>query len=408
MYGQHRSVRPTSQRRIGARRRFFTALILTCSALSARRASAQSLGTAGNDYLTVGGSLSIKLCCGPGGAVGLGPGVSYAHWASNQTTVGGYAWLQYYPGLEATRFSLGPQASYLFGGAELGPSVLLGSQPPSWSASATPFASIGFVWTGIRVNFGARTPNPIVELVFGGGLPVGLHGSQVTPSLGSGRPVRIDGTPRISGTRGGVAYGPALHPKLPRSRKARLKCVRDWSRDAALEYSSIAAFEHLGRYLEESRAPADLVRRCRTAARDEAKHARMCYGLASAYVGRALGPRPLDLHDLERHPARERVIFETILDGCVGEAIAAADARAKLRREPDPVVKKVLRAIARDESAHARLAWSVVVWSEERGAMVRALDAIGRRRGDSISARVHRRVAARLGRLLAGTDRMAA
>src|SRR4051812_22823580 len=89
----------------------------------------QSVATAATkeDVVTVGLSLSVKLCCSPGKAVGFGPAVNYAHWLSaSSPTVGGFGWLHYYPKLGSARLGLGPQASYLFGGLEAGPSLLFG------------------------------------------------------------------------------------------------------------------------------------------------------------------------------------------------------------------------------------------------------------------------------------------
>jgi hypothetical protein len=361
------------------------------------------VGDRGANYATVGFSLAIKLCCNSGGAVGLGPAFNYAHWVSDTATLGAFGWAHYYPSLDAVRVGAGPQASYAFAGVELGPSLFFQKdEPTSVAASVTPFASAGFLWTGARLNLGAERSDPLLELVIGAGYPIGLGGTTIVPpGFGGGRPIRVRGTRRTSGTRAGLAYGMKLRPALVCSR-IRRELAFHWQREAELEYSSVAAFDHLALQLSILGASAQLVRRCRAAARDETKHARMCYGLASAYAGEELGPRPLDLRDLDACPNLSQIVYETAIDGCLGEAIAAAVARRKLRAETDPVVRKVLRAIARDEAGHARLAWDVVEWGFERRAICRALEEIERRTfDDQTAARMQRRVAKRLRAMLA-------
>lgn len=355
------------------------------------------------NYVTPGFSFTIQLCCGPGGGTfGVGPALNYSHWlksADGPVTVGAFGWVHYYSALRATRVGLGPQASYYFGGLEAGPSVFFQrGEDTTVQASLTPFGSIGFVWTGLRFNLGAEKNNPVAEFVFGGGYPIGVGGtSNQFLDTGSGRPIRVHGERRTSGTRADADYGMKLGPRVPRSARARQALAESWRREAELEYSSIAAFEHLAVQLSALGAPGELVRRCAAAARDESKHARMCYGLASAYEGERCGPRPLDLRDLDRRSALARLVYETVIDGCLGEAIAAASARARLIEERDPVVRKVLRAIARDEAEHARLAWSIVLWSLEKTAAVLALEHIEHSEpADATAARVQRRVTRRL------------
>ncbi|MEO6573703.1 MAG: hypothetical protein ABIP89_07690 [Polyangiaceae bacterium] len=370
---------------------------------------ASSACAATPDIVTPGVSFSVKICCGPGGgAVGFGPAVNYAHWLDTSSgslaTVGAFGWLHYYPALDAMRIGVGPQASYYFGGLELGPSAFFQKgESTSVQASLTPFGSIGFVWTGIRLNLGAEAKNPFAEFVFGAGYPVMLgRQSGGFFDFGSGRPIRVRGERRTAGTRADAHYGMNVHPALPRSRSARRALAKAWQRDAELEYSSIAAFEHLAGQLAARGAPDALVGRCLAAARDESKHARMCYGLASAYGARRCGPRPLDLRDLDLDQTLAELVFETVIDGCLGEAIAAAEARARLATERDPVVQRILRAIVRDEAAHARLAWRVAEWGGEREALVLALERIEKgAAATETAARVQRRVVRRLRRMIA-------
>jgi hypothetical protein len=237
---------------------------------------------------------------------------------------------------------------------------MFGREPTHLAASVTQFSSLGFVWAGLRMNLFAGD-DAFLELVAGLGYPIGV--SRVfNTSFGGGRPMRIDGRPYTSGTRRLRDAPPALAGLSLRSVTDRRARARRWRRDAELEYASITAFEYLAYDLLALGAPEELFVGCLRAARDERKHARMCYSIASAYAGRALGPAPLRLPDRRLVPKLATLVRETILDGCLGEGIAAARARAHLRAEQDEAVTKVLRAIARDEARHARLAWDIVAW----------------------------------------------
>src|SRR5436190_13763000 len=57
-------------------------------------------------------------------------------------------------------------------------------------------------------------------------------------------------------------------------------------------------------------------------------------------------------------------MIETVVrEGCIGETVAALEAREALARASDPAVRAVLARIARDEARHAELAWRTVAWA---------------------------------------------
>ncbi len=139
-----------------------------------------ALASEPDDFVTFGMSMSVKLCCSPGGAVGFGPAINYAHWLRGNAignyspTIGAFGWLHYYPAPGSTRLGLGPQASYLFGGIELGPSVMLAGETTNVTASLTPFLSGGFVWVGVRLNMvDPHKQDALLEFVTGAGYPIG-------------------------------------------------------------------------------------------------------------------------------------------------------------------------------------------------------------------------------------------
>jgi hypothetical protein len=92
----------------------------------------------------------------------------------------------------------------------------------------------------------------------------------------------------------------------------------------------------------------------------------LCFGVASAYAGRKLGPAPLpqalegDTVDIAR------VAREALLDGCLREGLAAEIAATGASTAIDPAIARVLRIQAREEAQHAELCWAIVAWAIER------------------------------------------
>ncbi len=164
-----------------------------------------------------------------------------------------------------------------------------------------------------------------------------------------------------------IALMPAI-AALPAEERAALAEI--WARDAASEHASIAAFSRFSLQLMALGAPADLIEAAHRAALDEARHARDAYALASAYAGKEIGPSPLDVHGTLDHVADvtlARLVVETFEHGCVGETMAAWDAREKLACYNDPSVRDVLARVASDEERHADLAWRAVAWAVRAG-----------------------------------------
>lgn len=140
---------------------------------------------------------------------------------------------------------------------------------------------------------------------------------------------------------------------------------------AQLEAASIDAFYILRDELQAHGAPAALVERAARSARDEIRHARRMDRLAARFGTSALA-RPT----ITRGPVRslEDIALENAREGCVREAYGALEATWQAHFSTDLEVRRVLQAIARDETRHAELALDVAAWLDSR------LDAAGRRR----------------------------
>jgi hypothetical protein len=150
----------------------------------------------------------------------------------------------------------------------------------------------------------------------------------------------------------------------------RAKLARAWLDDARAEGASIPAFFALARDLSATGAPRALVQRALAAARDEQAHTALCSALASGYAGVELRPASMETppaRDASRSQALQRLAAESWQDGCLGEGVAAAFARRSLATSTDGDVASALAIIARDEAAHAKLAWDVAAWCIEEG-----------------------------------------
>jgi len=149
---------------------------------------------------------------------------------------------------------------------------------------------------------------------------------------------------------------------------ARRVVVEHWTRAAQMEHASVAAFSRFSLQLLAVGAPPSLLEDAHHAALDEIKHAELCFSLATTYAGHAIGPGPL--------PVDERALIgwdllsvavSTVEEGCVGETIAALEARAAAELAQDDAVRAVELRICDDESRHAELAWRFVRWAAEVG-----------------------------------------
>ncbi len=139
---------------------------------------------------------------------------------------------------------------------------------------------------------------------------------------------------------------------------------------ATLEAAAVTAFQQLGRELDVHGAPVALRAAARRSARDEVRHARATARLARRFGGRAVAPR------VAAHVPRslEAVAADNAAEGCIRETYGALVAHAQARRVRDPELRRVLTGIARDETRHAALSWTLRAWTEAR------LDPAARRR----------------------------
>ncbi|MCY1065409.1 hypothetical protein OV090_11585 [Nannocystis sp. RBIL2] len=199
---------------------------------------------------------------------------------------------------------------------------------------------------------------------------------------GDGRPFMVDGAARTAAPAERTDWRdgdleeqdpsdmseapPALLAELDADARAGLAAL--WTADALAEHASVASFARFVLQLLGLGAPASLVVDACTAQADEVKHARRCFALASAYAGAPVGPGPLAVADaLAETGDVASVLTAVIVEGCVGETLAAAELAEAARRCVDPAVAARLSSLAADEQRHAVLAWRTVQWVLARG-----------------------------------------
>jgi len=131
---------------------------------------------------------------------------------------------------------------------------------------------------------------------------------------------------------------------------------------ARAEAASVKAFLLLARELLGFGAPSDLVDRCRDAACDEVRHARLIGGIA-AQMGGSLEPLVFD-------PVRPRSILalaiENAVVGCVRETWAALVGHWQARHARSAMLRSAFAQIAADETRHGQLSLDIDAWLRTR------------------------------------------
>jgi len=190
--------------------------------------------------------------------------------------------------------------------------------------------------------------------------------SQANQSV-AGRPLRLKGTIVAAPVIESEGWRrPGAQPDMSSlSAAGRAALAQQWKENAQSEHASVPAFSRLSLTLMSLAAPADLVERAHRAALEEMEHARLAFGLASAYADAAMAPGALrELRASAAVTARSlsELATESLIDGCLNEGFAAAAATAASTRAGDVCIREAWAGIAHDETSHAELAWDIVRW----------------------------------------------
>ncbi len=182
----------------------------------------------------------------------------------------------------------------------------------------------------------------------------------------AGRPLMVDGAPRLALVVPGSAAWSALDLGATRSGDAALDEVlaRGWADRARFEHASVASFARFTMALLACGAPPALVTRSQEAGADEVRHAELALSLASIYAGEPLDLGPLDIDGAFAHPVTlEATALSTVVEACVGETLSAIEMAASASAAASPAARQALSSIAEDEARHAELGWAFVRWA---------------------------------------------
>ena len=209
----------------------------------------------------------------------------------------------------------------------------------------------------------------------GGGCVV-VDGSRqcVGPAPICGRPFLVEGVERLAELRSGSDWAGdrpcAVDSLTPAERGV---ATEFWARSALMEHASIAAFARFTLQLMHLGAPRELIERSQQAMLDETAHAKACFALASRYLGSPVEPGKLAMDAALDEHTLEAIVVLTFREGCLGETVAALEAREALDGARDRDVRLALERIAVDEQSHAELAWRFVRWALDQSVTIRPL-----------------------------------
>jgi hypothetical protein len=150
------------------------------------------------------------------------------------------------------------------------------------------------------------------------------------------------------------------------SEATRGELAAAWTQIGLLEHASVAAFARFSLELLSFGAPADLVAKSAQAMSDETDHARKAFALASAYAAAPRGPGVLSVAGELLASRLEDSVVTAFVEGCIGETVAALEAREAADRATDPTVRAVLSRLSEEEGRHALLAYEFVKWALSR------------------------------------------
>lgn len=209
-----------------------------------------------------------------------------------------------------------------------------------------------------------------VGLLFG---LLGLFLSWVaTMSFSRGRQLRERGREvlaRLHPSAGWIA--PTQRPDAPEALRRAL--AAQWRVNAQTEHASVAAFARLTLDLMALGAPARLVDAAQEDARDEVRHAALCFSHAHQLDGEAVGPAPFPEGAAGGRRSRVRSLalatlaVDSLIEGALNEGVSARVLARLARRCTDPAAADLVKTLAADEGKHAAHGWDVVAWCLSEG-----------------------------------------
>lgn len=147
-----------------------------------------------------------------------------------------------------------------------------------------------------------------------------------------------------------------------RGRGAPTSVGRFLATAAMLERASVDAFEQLAVELAVHAAPASLVSWALRSRDDERRHARATARLAGRY---GATPDPVVVRPFAPRRLID-VVADNAVEGCIRETYGALVGTVQGQAARDPVIRRVMRRIAADETRHAALSWEIARWADTK------------------------------------------
>ena len=147
---------------------------------------------------------------------------------------------------------------------------------------------------------------------------------------------------------------------------AASEAVREeWLRRVQAEYTSAAVTQHFTLWLMQIAASPDLIRSGLRIAWDEMVHARLSYKTYAAAGGEQapeLVRERLGLRRDEAEPLEHAVMRVTLNTYCIGETVAVPLFKSLRESCKQPVARRALDRILRDEVRHRAFGWTTLEW----------------------------------------------
>ena len=176
-----------------------------------------------------------------------------------------------------------------------------------------------------------------------------------------GRPFMVAGVARLAPLRSDPDWSSARAPDLRALDAATKAALADaYAQEGLREHASVASFARFTMQLQAVGAAPHLIAVSLRAGQDELRHAQRCFGLASAYAGRPLGPGPLDVRAALDDCELETIALSLASEGCIAETISMLLLAAARDRARDPAVRACLSETVAEELEHVLLAWEAL------------------------------------------------
>ena len=164
--------------------------------------------------------------------------------------------------------------------------------------------------------------------------PSGFGDPAIVVGPSPGRPFVVNGERRRATVETFTGWETPLAPELTGlDAEQRAQLGEHWAVMGREEHAGVGSFARFVLQLMALGSPADLVQEATRAMNDEIEHAQLCFGIASAALGRSVGVGALDIENcLDGSSDPWTVLHATLVEGCVGETGSAAIAAEARRR----------------------------------------------------------------------------